>query len=242
MKAIKLYDDAYQWIMLGRDINQTEKIIDTNQYLLTTPTHTLLVDPGGAEIFAPMLAAVLHHTPVERITDIFSSHQDPDVISSLGLWDQALPNAKLHAAQIWEGFLRHFGCKNIEYLPIADSGGFIKLGDIELQIIPAHYMHASANFNLYDPKAKILLSGDVGSALEKANAPIYVEDFNSHIENMRYFHQRWMPCNQAKNRWIERIRKLDVRIMAPQHGRIFLDEDIPRFLDWFEKLEVGIAG
>lgn len=241
MKTSTLYDDDHQWIVLCRDTYSAENITDTNQYLLKTPSRCLLVDPGGSELFAPMLAAVLNHAPIEKITDIFSSHQDPDVISSLGLWDQALPNAKLHAAKIWESSIRHFGCKNIEYLPISDQGGSIKLDDLELQIIPAHYMHASANFNLYDPKAKILFSGDVGTSLQAADAPLYVEDFSDHIEKMRYFHQRWMPSNQAKNSWIERVRKLDIKIMAPHHGQIFLDTDIQRFLDWFEKLEVGIT-
>jgi hypothetical protein len=46
-----------------------------------------VLDPGGVELFAPMLAAVLHHAPVEEITDLFASHQDPDIISSLGLYN-----------------------------------------------------------------------------------------------------------------------------------------------------------
>jgi flavorubredoxin len=29
--------------------------------------------------------------------------------------------------------------------------------------------------------------------------------------------------------------------MAPQHGRIFRGDDVKRFLDWFEALQVGIA-
>jgi flavorubredoxin len=31
-------------------------------------------------------------------------------------------------------------------------------------------------------------------------------------------------------------------MMVPQHGRIFRGDDVGRFLDWFEGLEVGIAG
>ena len=241
MKMTKIYEGSYQWIMYGRDINRPEKIIDTNQYLVRTASRCLLLDPGGVELFAPMLAAVLHHAPVEEITDIFASHQDPDIISSLGLWDQALPHAKLHAPALWEGFLRHFGCETIEYVPIADNGGVIQLDRVELQIIPAHYLHSSANFHIYDPQAKILMSGDVGAGLEAACGPVCVDNFDAHIENMRYFHQRWMPSNQAKRNWIERVRDLDIEIMAPQHGRIFKGDDVKRFLDWFEALPVGIA-
>jgi len=241
MKMTKIYDGSYQWIMYGRDENKRSNIIDTNQYIIRTANRCLILDPGGVELFAPMLAAVLHHAPVEEITDLFASHQDPDIISSLGLWDQALPHAKLHAPALWEGFLRHFGCETIEYVGIPDNGGVIQLDGVELKIIPAHYLHSSANFHIYDPKAKILMSGDVGAALEEDGAPIFVDDFNAHVEKMRFFHQRWMPSNQAKRDWIDRVRKLDIDIMAPQHGRIFRGDDVKRFLDWFESLQVGIA-
>jgi len=241
MKMTKIYDGSYQWIMYGRDENKRSNIIDTNQYIIRTANRCLILDPGGVELFAPMLAAVLHHAPVEEITDLFASHQDPDIISSLGLWDQALPHAKLHAPALWEGFLRHFGCETIEYVGIPDNGGVIQLDGAELKIIPAHYLHSSANFHIYDPKAKILMSGDVGAALEEDGAPIFVDDFNAHVEKMRFFHQRWMPSNQAKRDWIDRVRKLDIDIMAPQHGRIFRGDDVKRFLDWFESLQVGIA-
>jgi len=239
MKMTKIYEGSYQWIMLGRDPNKPANIIDTNQYMLRTSNRCLLLDPGGIELFAPMLAAVLHYAPVDEITDLFASHQDPDIISSLGLWDQALPQAKLHAPALWEGFLRHFGCETIEYVAIPDNGGIIQLGNVELQIIPAHYLHSSANFHIYDAQAKILMSGDVGAALEPPGAPVFVEDFNAHVDLMRYFHQRWMPSNQAKRAWIERVRKLDIEMMAPQHGRIFRGDDVKRFLDWFDALQVG---
>jgi len=241
MKMTNIYEGSYQWIMFGWDENKHEKIIDTNQYMVRTANRCLLIDPGGVELFAPMLAGVLHHAPVDQITDIFASHQDPDIISSLGLWDQALPDAKLHASELWEGFLRHFGCESIEYMPIADNGGIINLEGVELQVIPAHYMHSSANFNIYDSKAKILMSGDVGVALEAPGAPVFVDNFDAHVEKMRFFHQRWMPSNQAKRVWIDRVRELDIDILAPQHGRMFKGDDVKRFLDWFEALQVGIA-
>ena len=84
------------------------------------------------------------------------------------------------------------------------------------------------------------MSGDIGAALESVEAPIFVEDFDEHIGKMKMFHQRWMPSNEAKNDWVRRVRKLDIDLMCPQHGRIFKGDDVKRFLDWFEELEVGI--
>lgn len=241
MKMTNIYEGSHQWIMFGRDPHKPDKIIDTNQYLVRAGKRCLLIDPGGIELFAPMLAAILHYAPVEEITDLFASHQDPDVISSLGLWDQALPKAKLHASVLWEGFLRHYGCESIEYISIPDNGGVIHMEGLELKIIPAHYLHSSANFHIYDPVAKVLFTGDVGSSLEAPGAPMFVDNFDAHVDKMRFFHQRWMPSNQAKRVWIDRVRSLDIQIMAPQHGRVFKGDDVKRFLDWFENLQVGIA-
>ena len=241
MKVTKIYEGNHQWFMFGRDPEKPESIIDTNQYMIVAGERALLMDPGGIEVFAPMLGAILHHARADQITDLFASHQDPDIISSLGLWDQALPEARLHAPWIWEGFIRHFGMNNIEYVGIPDEGSTIDLGSIELELVPAHYLHASGNYHVYDPVAKILMSGDVGAALESPEGPVFVDNFDEHIPRMKMFHQRWMPSNRAKNDWIRRVRELDIEYMAPQHGRIFKGDDVQTFLDWFEQLEVGTA-
>lgn len=242
MKTHVLYKgEHHRWIMFARDSEKPEKIIDTNQYLVIGKNKSLLIDPGGSELFPVMLGSVLKFLGINQLTDLFASHQDPDIISSLGLWDEALPNAKLHAPWLWEGFIRHFGMNNIEYVPLPDEGGSLKIGGTELQFIPAHYLHSSGNFHIYDPEAKLLMSGDVGAALEPNDAPLTVDNFDEHIDKMKGFHQRWMPSNVAKADWISRVRKLDIEIMAPQHGRLFTGSNVTKFLDWFEDLPVGIA-
>ncbi len=242
MKVTRIFNGSkHQWLCFGRDTEKPDKIIDTNQYMVCTKERALLMDPGGIELFAAMLSSVIKHVPVHQITDLFASHQDPDIISSIGLWDEVLEKSTLHAPWLWEGFIRHFGMHNIGYSPIADDGGVIDLDGVTLQMIPAHYLHSSGNFHVYDPDSKILMSGDVGAALDKADAPMYLDNFDEHIPKMKMFHQRWMPSNRAKNDWIQRVRKLDIEMMAPQHGKIFQGDDVKRFLDWFEALEVGIA-
>ena len=46
MKATKIYDNKYQWVMFGRDPAKKEGIIDTNQYMIKTSNRTILLDPG----------------------------------------------------------------------------------------------------------------------------------------------------------------------------------------------------
>ncbi len=242
MLTKKIYDGVnHQWFMFGRDPEKPKAIIDTNQYMVRTRNSALLMDPGGIELFSAMLANVVKQVPVQKISHMFASHQDPDIISSLGLWDKALENATLHAPWLWEGFIRHFGMENIDFNAIPDEGSSLTLDGLTLQFIPAHYLHASGNFHVYDPSAKVLMSGDVGAALEPEGAPLFVEDFEQHVQNMHMFHQRWMPSNQAKNDWVKRVRALDIDMMCPQHGRMFTGDNVLRFLDWFEALDVGVA-
>ncbi len=231
----------HRWLVFGRDPEKPDKIIDTNQYMVIHNDEAVILDPGGIELFSSMLASVIRQVPIEQVTHLFASHQDPDIISSLGLWDQALTNAKLHSPWLWEGFIRHFGMHKIEYSPIPDEGRSLNLAGKELQFIPAHYLHSSGNFHVYDPEAKILMSGDIGAALDKHDAPMFVDNFDEHIAKMAYFHQRWMPSNRAKSDWIHRVSKLDIELLCPQHGGIFKGDDVKRFLDWFDKLEVGVA-
>ena len=241
MISVPIYNEKHQWIYFGRDPDKPEKIIDSNQFMIINNDQAILLDPGGIELFAPMLSSVVKYIPLEQITQIFASHQDPDIISSLGLWDQVIPKAKLHGPWLWESFITHFGMNNIEYIPIPDEGRTIDVAGLSLQLIPAHYLHSSGNFSVYDPISKILFSGDIGAALEPIDSPMYVENFDEHIPKMKLFHQRWMPSNAAKQDWINRVRKLDIEMMLPQHGRMFKGEDVGKFLDWFEQLQVGSA-
>jgi len=242
MKSQRIYaSNTHEWFVFGRDPDKPNNVIDTNQYLVKAKHNALLMDPGGIELFAPMLASVVREVPIEQITQVFASHQDPDIISSLGLWDKALNDATLHSPQIWEGFLRHFGMEEMAFKGIPDEGSSLMLDQVELKFIPAHYLHSSGNFNVYDPQAKILMSGDIGAALEPHDAPMEVSDFDSHIKHMEGFHRRWMPSNAAKNDWVERVSLLEIDKMCPQHGRIFTGDNVKRFLDWFAALEVGTA-
>jgi len=228
--------------MFGRDPEKPDAIIDTNQYLITHKGKGMLLDPGGVEVFPAMSAVITRHIRLSNLESLFASHQDPDIISSLAMWVVLCGHVKVYTSSIWETFISHFGGAE-SLAPVGDEGGTLPLGDSsDLRLIPAHYCHSSGNFSLYDPRARILFSGDLGAALlPRGTESIFVEDFDAHIPYMEGFHRRWMPSNQAKNNWVRRVRELDVNMLCPQHGAIFRGENVGRFLDWLEGLDVGVA-
>ncbi len=122
---------------------------------------------------------------------------------------------------------------------IADGGMFLPLGDSELMIVPAHFLHSPGNFQVYDGHAKILYSGDLGASI----GPEYreVEDFEAHVPYMAGFHRRYMASRSMMAAWARMVRGLDIEILAPQHGALFRGKTmVNKFISWIEELECGV--
>lgn len=229
------------WRVVARDPEKPTCFIDTNEYLFTAGGESLLTDPGGQEIFPAVFSALAEAIDPRTITKLFSSHQDPDVISSLALWLEFNPALKCHVSWLWSSFIPHFGGDDHSLVPIADDGGVLSVGDAMLEVVPAHFLHSSGNHHLFDRETGVLFTGDVGAALLPPTAPLFVEDFNEHIKAAEGFHRRWMGSASAKNDWCRRARALTPKFLCPQHGAIYRGDDVMRFIDWFEALDVGVV-
>lgn len=234
-------DGSHKWIALVRDPSRPDYLIDTNEYLVIDNDDAILLDPGGNEIFPAVFSALSTEFDPRKIRQIFASHQDPDIISSLSLWLEFNPELKCYISWLWASFIPHFGGNKETFVAIPDAGMDTHVGNQRLQVIPAHYLHSSGNFHLYDPKAKILFSGDVGAALlPPGEDGLFVEDFDRHIRHAEGFHRRWMGSDKAKRDWCSRVSQLDIQMMCPQHGAIYRGEQVRRFIDWFVQLEIGV--
>jgi flavorubredoxin len=231
---------GHAWLAVTRDPEKASHLIDTNEYLITSDEQMLIVDPGGIEIFSAVFSAVCRAIDPRKITAIFASHQDPDIISSLSLWLELKPALPVYTSWLWTTFIPHFGGEASTFKPIPDEGMEIRLGSLSLQAVPAHYLHSSGNFHLYDPVAKVFFSGDVGAAMLPGDSPLIVTDFDRHIVHAETFHTRWMGSNEAKQAWCERVSKLEIDLLCPQHGSIYSGADVSRFINWFSELKVGV--
>lgn len=242
MKATELYRNGeHRWLVFGQDPNKPEQAIDTNQVVICNGPDAMLLDPGGPEIFPAVVAALTKKITLGAIRHILVSHQDPDIGSALSLWRRICrPDVHVHLSWMWAGFVAHFDATG-RYSAIPDEGYHVPLGSRTLQLLPAHYLHSPGNFNLYDPTAKILFSGDIGASVFPGQQPdsFFVENFEQHIPFMRGFHQRWMPSAEARDAWVAMVRALDVEMIVPQHGLVFRGDDVPRFLDWLLTVKLG---
>lgn len=235
-------DDDHKFIWLGVDDVDSSDEIQTMQYLIIDHNRGVLLDPGGVHIFAHVVSAVSRYISLDNIDVIFYSHQDPDVSSGIAMW-LGITKAQIHISSLWVRFLPHFGIVDSKRIvPIPDDGSTIKISEnAELQCIPAHFMHSPGNFNLYDPKSKILFSGDIGAAVfDEGKEYVFVEDFAQHVPLIEGFHKRYMASNSIVKKWCERVRAINPKIIAPQHGALYAGESITEFLNWLSNLKCGV--
>ncbi|MDX8393465.1 MAG: MBL fold metallo-hydrolase [Mariprofundales bacterium] len=215
------------------------EMVSANQHLIMHEGKGVLLDPGGHKVYPKVFSALSHYLPPYSLDTIFLSHQDPDIVASLNGWLMVTDaNALLPA--IWKRFVAHFGVDGsvMDRLHgIPDAGMKLNLNGCELLVIPAHFLHSAGNFHLYDPISKILYTGDLGASIVDYR---FVEKFHDHIGNMAGFHRRYMSGNIACRLWADMVRPLDIKIIAPQHGAIFVGKNlVHQFIDWVSSLQAG---
>ncbi|MBK8256173.1 MAG: MBL fold metallo-hydrolase [Polyangiaceae bacterium] len=214
--------------------------VQANQHLIVHNGAGMILDPGGHKVYSKVLAATFQTLGGAKLKYIFLSHQDPDIVAATNGWLMTT-DATAYVSALWTRFVPHFGLDSLvekRLLPIPDEGMKLDLGGQDLLIVPAHYLHSSGNFHVYDPISKILYTGDLGASINGKNTE--VADFDAHIPAMEGFHKRYMASTRALRAWVRSVRGLDISIIAPQHGQYFTGANVKRFLDWCDSLECGI--
>jgi flavorubredoxin len=232
MGSTILYEENGHSVILLEGYGHGE-MVPTNQVVIQNANEAIILDPGGHKVHYEVINELSSLIPINNLKYLFFSHQDPDIVAAANAW-LMLTDTQALISKLWVRFIPHFGIDEFllsRLTGIPDEGMRLKLGNTELMILPAHFLHSAGNFHVYDPVSKSLFSGDLGASI----GPDYVEvkDFDTHIAYMENFHLRYMPSNQANQCWAEMVRGLDIKRIVPQHGAIFLDPDMPkRFIDW----------
>jgi flavorubredoxin len=185
--------------------------------------------------------------PTNRIRKLVLSHQDPDTGAGANLWLMLTgPNTKIYVSGLWLRFVPHFSRNEIKddvFVQIPDQGMKLELSGAELRLLPAHFLHSPGNFQIYDPIARTLFSGDLGASFPPTNDGfVEVEDFSEHVRYMEGFHKRYMSSVRAARYWARMVRGLDLECIVPQHGnRYFRGKAmVNKFIDWIESTECGV--
>jgi flavorubredoxin len=236
MGSTALYKKNGHSFFLLEGLGQGE-MVATNQVVIRNENEAILLDPGGHKVHYEVINEVSPLMPISDLKYLFFSHQDPDIVAAVNAW-LMLTEADALISKLWVRFIAHFGVDELlisRLRGIPDEGMHLKLGNTELIILPAHFLHSAGNFQVYDPVSKTLFSGDLGASI--GTDYMEVTDFDSHIAYMESFHLRYMPSSLANQCWAEMVKGLEIERIVPQHGAIFPNpETSKRLIDWVADL------
>ncbi len=242
--SIELFRNEHHACLMFTDlVEEGGQAVQCNQFLVVDHGVGALIDPGGNLAYNELFMTLSRFFPAKNLSYLIASHADPDIIASLDRWMTAT-SAKLVISRVWERFAPHFtkvGKTDDRVVGVPDQGGRLQLGGCELWFLPAHFLHSEGNFHFWDPVSRILFTGDLGVSMTSGpDAGRPVTDFATHVKKMEGFHRRYMVSNKVLRLWVQMARKLDVRMLVPQHGSPLTGAAIPAFFDWAEQLACGI--
>lgn len=218
--------------------------LDHNLLVVTAGDTSVLIDPGGAESFPDFFAAVSSVLDLTQVRHIVLSHHDPDVCSSLALWREVCANdLEVHVPWLWAGALRHFD-PGADIVPVPEEGGEISFGEGGLlRLLPAPYLPSAGNVSLFDPTTGLLYSAKIGAApIPPEVRPLGpLRNLDAHLDRLEQPQARLMGSVEARDGWINMVRRLSPSMIVPQRGPVFRENQVSPFLDWFADLPLSLG-
>mgnify|MGYP001188994153 FL=1 len=207
-----------------------------NPYLIDDGEDVILIEPGSVPHFSNVARMVSEVVNPARINYILVSHQDPDLCASIPKFEEFVsPDLQIITHSRAAVLLPHYGIKAPYFNIDANNWQLTLKSGRVLKFVFTPYMHFPGSFMTYDTKSKILFSGDVFGGLS-FDWSLYANEY--YPEAMKAFHENYMPSRTILENAMNKLRELDISMIAPQHGSI-INKDIDKYIDILANLECG---
>ncbi len=204
-----------------------------NAYLIKGSEKTALldtVDPAKDH----ELVSNLEKLGIKSIDFIIAHHAEQDHSGTIPLILKMYPNAKVVTNPKCKVMLMDLlQIPDEKFITVVD-GEMISLGDKTLEFLYTPWVHWPETMSTYLKEEGILFSCDFfGSHL--ATSDLWVTDQPRVYESAkRYYAEIMMPFRAAIKKNLEKIKDLDIKMIAPSHGPVY---DEPQFIldaykDW----------
>lgn len=209
--------------------------LQCNPYLLVDGNEAVLIDPGSVLDCEYVYKNVCNIVPPEAIKRVILHHQDPDLCSSLPIFERIGLNFQIVTHWRTSLLVKYYGVKSDYYIVNENKFQLTLESGRVLSFIPAPYLHFPGAIITYDPKTQTLFSGDVFGAFSDSDS-LYAQ--GDYIEKMKTFHEHYMPSNQILRPVMETLLALPISRIAPQHGSI-IEKNPTDYIKVLRDLECG---
>jgi flavorubredoxin len=202
-----------------------------NAYLIQGKDKTALldtVDPTQVNI----LMSQLHD--IAKIDYLVSHHAEQDHSGSIPIILNKYRDIKVITSPKGKEMLIDHLYLDQDRIKTVDDGEILTLGNKTLQFIHTPWVHWPETMSTYLKEDKILFSCDFfGSHL--ATSDLFVTDESEVYDAAkRYYAEIMMPFHSIIEKNLEKIRNIDIKMIAPSHGPIYDNPDfiINAYQDW----------
>jgi flavorubredoxin len=191
-----------------------------NSYLIRGSEKTVLID----SVDPPMcgeLTGNLKELNVEKIDYIISHHAEQDHSGSLPELIKKYPGSKIMTNQKCKSMLMDLLPVPDERFMVVKDGDTISLGDKTLQFIFTPWVHWPETMSTYLKEGKILFSCDFFGSHYASDDLFVKDDKKIYTAAKRYYAEIMMPFRTSIVKNLEKIKDLDIDIIAPSHGPVY---------------------
>ncbi len=208
-------------------------------YLIEHGDQSVLLDPGSKLTFNFTLKKIEHITAFDNIRYFVCHHQDPDIAGSLPTLDEMVTRDDAVIVTHWRAqeLLKHYDLK-LPFWRIEDHDWTLDLGGRKLSFVFTPYAHFPGAFVTFDQATGILFSSDIFGGFTDEFSLVAKDE--SYFECLRPFHEHYIPSRDIMRYTLNKLRKLPLKMIAPQHGSIIPEHLINFIFKNLAALECGI--
>jgi len=213
-----------------------------NSYIIIGSEKIALIDTVDASMPEVILKNLMDLN-ISRIDYIIAHHGEQDHSGSIPDVLKAYPMAKVVTNAKCKSELMDLLLISEDKFIVIQDGEEVSLGDKTLRFIFAPWVHWPETMLTYLPEDKILFSCDFLGAHYPADN-LFLEDVKEiYKPAKRYFAEIMMPFRTSIRKNLEKIKELDIRIIAPSHGPLHESKDfiIGCYNDWASEEVKNVA-
>ena len=210
-----------------------------NPYLIVDGGEAVLIDGGSRDDFSTVMLKIMRTgTNPHHITRLIYQHYDPDLCGNIPHMEAIIGGSDLKIISHRENniFIEYYSTHSPKRCIEDMDFRFRFSSGRELQFVRTPYSHSPGSFVTYDAKTKVLFSSDLFGSYD-ANWSLYSDitgpcahceprescslmDKRCQMYGILDFHRRIMTSAKALHYALGEIEKLDISLIAPQHGSI----------------------
>ncbi len=204
-----------------------------NSYLILADKPTIIdcVHEKFAQEYLEKLRSLIN---LKDICYIVVNHTEMDHTGALGLLLKETPNAQILYTKTASLFLKNILHRDVKGKAVED-GESVSLGNKQLKFIHAPYWHWPDTMFTYVEEDRVLFPCD-GFATHFCDERLFDDRVDDFTEDFRHYFEHIMgPYRKKMLEAIEKIKSLDIRIIAPSHGPILRTDPwkyINAYKDW----------